>query len=373
MLIALILITFLLIMYLGILVFMRSPKFGRLPRGESLARILRSPNQKQGKFENLHPTPDLTEGANFFTVLRDVLFAKSKRSRPAAKVPSAKTDLLHLNRDADILVWFGHSSYFMQVDGKTMLIDPVFCGSASPIPATTRSFEGSDIYTVRDLPPIDVLIISHDHWDHLDYQTIRSLKPQVSQVVCSLGVAEHLMRWGYDQQQIAEKDWYEEITLDAGFKLTLVPARHFSGRGFTRNHSLWTSFVLQTPTLKIYLGGDSGYDTHFAEIGKSFGPFDLAILECGQYNAYWRYIHMMPEETIQAAIDLGAKRLLPVHWAKFALGLHSWDEPIIRARSAALGKPLTLLHPMIGESVNLKGPNQFHAWWESLAAQRPAP
>jgi L-ascorbate metabolism protein UlaG (beta-lactamase superfamily) len=359
-----------LLILLWVFLFLRGPRFGRLPRGASLARIYRSPHQNLGKFENLHVTPDLTEGANFFTVLRDVLFAKSKRSRPGARLPSIKTDLLHLDPGASVLVWFGHSSYFIQVDGKRFLVDPDFSGSASPIPATTRSFAGSDIYSTRDIPEIDFLLLSHDHWDHLDYQTIKSLKPKVKQVICSLGVSDHLTRWGYDPQRIAEKDWYQETTLDAGFQLSILPARHFSGRGFKRNRSLWVSFVLQTPTLRIYLGGDSGYDTHFAEIGKSHGPFDLAILECGQYNAYWRYIHMMPEETVQAAIDLGAKQLLPVHWAKFALGLHSWDEPILRARSAALGKPILLLHPMIGESVNLRGPNQFSAWWENLTSQQ---
>jgi len=260
-------------------------------------------------------------------------------------------------------VWFGHSSYYLQIDGKKMLIDPVMSGSASPVSFTTRSFVGGDVYTTDDIPAIDYLFITHDHWDHLDYQTVTKLKSKVGKVITGLGTGAHLEAWGYSPSDIIEKDWNEEVVLDSGFIVTTAPARHFSGRGLKRNKSLWTSFIVKTPTLKIFIGGDSGYDTHYKTIGENHGPFDLAILECGQYNAYWKYIHMMPEETVQAALDLNAKRLFPVHWGKFSLALHDWDEPIIKVVEESIKKNLPLVHPMIGEPVYLNDSLEYKKWW----------
>jgi L-ascorbate metabolism protein UlaG (beta-lactamase superfamily) len=294
------------------------------------------------------------------------LFNKNKRSRPPVTLPSKKADLHKLDRGKDILVWFGHSSYFMQVDGKRMLVDPVFSGNASPFKFTTKSYPGSDVYTPDDIPEIDYLFISHDHWDHLDHATILKLKPKIRKIITGLGTGAHLEHWGFEKNIIIEKDWYEEIVLDQGFVVNTAPARHFSGRAFKREQSLWMSFVLQTPTMKIYIGGDSGYDTHFAEIGKRFGPFDLAILECGQYNKSWKYIHMMPEELLQAGQDLKAKAILPVHWGKFTLSLHSWDEPITRVTTEAKKWNFPVVHPMIGEEVDLKDPVNSSAWWENI-------
>jgi L-ascorbate metabolism protein UlaG (beta-lactamase superfamily) len=179
-----------------------------------------------------------------------------------------------------------------------------------------------------------------------------------------LGTAAHLERWGFDASIIAEHDWNEKIDLGQGFTAIVLPARHFSGRAFTRNQNLWISLALKTPAMHLYLGGDSGYDTHFAEIGEKYGPFDLAILECGQYNNYWKYIHMMPEEVIQAGIDLRAQKILPVHWAKFRLGLHPWDEPIRRVVAEGRKKNMPVLHPMIGEKMQLKEMQSFSNWWE---------
>ena len=161
-----------------------------------------------------------------------------------------------------------------------------------------------------DLPEIDFLFISHDHWDHLDYKTISKLQRKVNKVITGLGTGAHFEHWGYDKNKIFEGDWYDEISLGDGFLVYTTPARHFAGRTLKRNRSIWTSFVLKTPSKKLYLGGDSGFDTHFKEIGNKYGPFDLAILECGQYNPYWKYIHMMPEETVQAAIDLRDKKCI---------------------------------------------------------------
>ena len=348
------------------ILFINGAAFGARPSGESFKKIQQSPHSRDGQFQNLNQTPSFTEGAGFFSVLKKFLFEKSKQNIPPASLPSKKTDLLHLDQDKNILVWFGHSSYFMQINGKKILVDPVFSGNASPLRFTTKSFKGSDVYTVSDLPDIDYLFISHDHWDHLDYKTILLLKPKVNKIITGLGVAAHLEFWGLDKNNIVEMDWNEQIILDEGFSVNAVTARHFSGRGLKRNGSIWTSFVFTTPGKRIFIGGDSGYDSHFVEIGKLYGPFDLAILENGQYNKNWKYIHMMPEETVQAAIDLQAKKLLPVHWAKFSLSVHAWDEPIIRVKKEAALKNLILLHPMIGEVVDLDADQIFSAWWEGI-------
>jgi len=274
---------------------------------------------------------------------------------------------LKLDSNIDVLVWFGHSSYFIQIDGKKILVDPVLSGSASPLSFTTKAFKGSDPYKADDIPEIDYLFITHDHWDHLDYDTIIKLKPKIKKVICPLGLGENLEYWGYNPTIIIEKDWNEKIILDSSFTAYTVPARHFSGRSFQRNKSLWTAFVLHTPTFKFYIGGDGGYDTHFAEIGKTFGEFDLAILENGQYNDKWKYIHMKPEEVLQAAKDLKAKRLLPVHSSKFALALHPWNEPLKRITAANKQINLPLLTPIIGEQVKLKDSIQFFPeWWEGI-------
>jgi len=346
--------------------FLKEPQFGRMPSGARLERIKKSPNFRDGQFQNLSVTPDLAEGVSYFTVLKEFIFDKSKRIKPETTIPSVKSDLLHLKPEEDILVWFGHSSYFLQVDGKTMLVDPVFSGAASPVSFTTPSYAGSDVYAVEDFPAIDYLFISHDHWDHLDYKTILKLKSKVKKVITGLGTGEHLETWGYNPDQIEERDWNESVDLGNGFIANVTPGRHFSGRGLSRNRALWVSFALQTPTKKLFIGGDSGYDTHFKAIGDKFGPFDLVILECGQYNKNWKYIHMMPEEVAQAAEDLKAKKLMPVHWAKFSLAQHDWDDSIIRVTKAAKLKNLPLVTPVIGEVVNLNEDKSYPAWWEKV-------
>ena len=349
-----------------VLFYVRLPIFGRLPTGARLQRIQNSPNYKDGAFQNIHHTPALTEGATYSGVMKEFFFKKSKNGTPIDIIPSQSTDLHHLDPAKNILVWFGHSSYFMQIDGKTFLVDPVFSGSASPFSWNTKSFGGANTYSVEDMPNIDYLILTHDHYDHLDYKTVVKLRPKVSKVITSLGVGEHLQRWGFDDSKVIEKNWHEEEQLADGFTINTTPGRHFAGRAFKRNGSLWQSFVLTTPSLRIFIGGDSGYDTHFKEIGEKFGPFDLVMLECGQYNKSWRYIHMMPEEVVQAARDLKAKVLLPVHWAKFKLSLHAWDEPIIRVTTAAKEKNMPIITPMIGQAVDLNEPGTFPRWWDSL-------
>lgn len=352
---------------LAVVMFMQSPKFGNLPSGERQARILQSPNFRNGEFQNLNHTPQFADGVNMLDVLRTFFFGDKVQKMPVGKIPTKKTDLKHLPPQSNLLVWFGHSSYFMQIDGKKMLIDPVCSGAASPVSFTTRSFAGSDVYTADDFPEIDYLFLSHDHWDHLDYATVLALKAKTKKIICGLGVGAHLQRWGFDMRRVEERDWNEAVALDSGFVVHTAPARHFSGRGFTRNKSLWMSFVLKTPTMKLYLGGDSGYDTHFAAIGAAHGPFDLAILECGQYDDAWPYIHMHPHQIPQAAHDLKAKRLMPVHWAKFALANHNWKASIERVSAEAAKQAMPLVTPMIGEAVSLDTmPSTWQPWWKTV-------
>ncbi len=347
-----------------IFVFLQQAKFGKTPSGERLTRVQNSPHYKDGKFQNQSLTPQLTGEKGYIGVMYNFLFGDHKRVTPIDEIPSVKTDLLGLDRNTDILVWFGHSSYFIQIDGKRILVDPVFSGSASPVSFTTKAFKGTDLYKVDDIPDIDYLFISHDHWDHLDYETVTGLKPRIGKVICSLGVGEHFEYWGFDTSKIVELDWDEDTVLDSGFTVYCLPARHFSGRSLSPKQSLWSSFLLQTPTFKIYIGGDSGYDSHFAAIGKRFEDIDLAILENGQYGEGWKYIHMTPEQVLKAPKDLNASRLLPVHSSKFALSTHPWDEPLKRISEANQNNEQNLITPMIGEIVYLKDTTQtFHQWW----------
>ncbi len=346
---------------------LQQTKFGKLPSGERLERIQRSSNYRDGSFQNQSFTPVISEGVSYASVGKEMLLNKKVRVTPVDPLPSVKTNLHNLDITQDILVWFGHSSYFLQLDGKRILVDPVFSGYASPFKFSVKAFKGSNIYSPEDIPEIDYLFISHDHWDHLDYETICALKPKIGKVVCGLGVGEVFEYWGFDTDRIIETDWHDVTELDIGFKVNTLPARHFSGRGFKRNQTLWASFLFHTPSMKLFLGGDGGYDNHFAEIGKKFGPIDLAILENGQYDKNWKNIHLLPNDLIMAFRDLNATRLLSVHSSKFALGNHPWDEPLIKASASCKELNIPLLTPMIGELVNLKDPTQkFSEWWKGI-------
>ena len=350
-----------------VFLFMQQSKFGKTPKGERLELIKKSLYHDGKKFSNINHTPELTEGVRYTTIMKEFFFVKNPNVKPKDKLPSKKTNLHQLNINENVLVWFGHSSYFMQIDGKRILVDPVLSGAASPVRFTTKSFDGSDVYSTDDIPEIDYLFLTHDHWDHLDHDTIMKLKPKLKKIITSLGVGQHLEHWGFATNSFIETQWHDETALDQGFKVITTTARHFSGRGFKRAQALWSSFVFITPTQKIFIGGDSGYDNHFEAIGNQYGPFDLVILECGQYNNYWKYIHSMPEETAQIAVELKAKKLLPVHWAKFALSMHDWDEPIKRVSIASAEKKMPLLTPMIGEAVYWQDDAvQQIAWWRNL-------
>lgn len=347
----------------GTLIFLNTERFGKHPSGERLLKIEQSSNYKDGSFQNLNHTPMLTEGVGYIKIMYEFLFS-SKPKEPSVKIPSAKTDLKALKANENVLIWMGHSSYFIQLDGKKILVDPVLSGNASPLSFTTKAYAGTDIYTTDDIPEIDYLFLSHDHWDHMDYKTLKKLKSKIKNVITGLGNGAHLEAWGFNSEIILEGDWFDSFKFEKEFEIHITPARHFSGRGFKRAKTLWASFVLKSPNATIYIGGDSGYDTHFKDIGNKFGPFDLAILENGQYDKKWKYIHMLPGEQIIAATDLNSKAILPVHSGKFTLSNHDWNEPFVNIADEENRKAFKILLPMIGEKVNLNDRlQQFKPWW----------
>ncbi|GAB0156505.1 MBL fold metallo-hydrolase [Chryseobacterium sp. Alg-005] len=340
--------------------------FGAEPKGERLLRMKQSGLYRDKQFQNLSPTPSIAEGYSMSKVIYDFFFAeKDPLLKPLKSIPSVHSDLKKLSREQDVFIWLGHSSYYIQTDGISFLIDPVLSSYGSPFKFFNKAFSGSDIFKPEDIPNLDYLVITHDHFDHLDYPTVKAIRDRVGKVILPLGVGAHLERWGYAPEQLIEEEWGTSVGLKNNSKIIYTPARHFSGRKIKRNGTLWTSYVLETPTKKIFLGGDSGYDTHFKMIGETYGPFDYAIIENGQYNEAWKYIHALPEDVIQASIDVNAKNIIPVHSSKFALALHPWNEPLKKVTELGKGKNLNILTPMIGEIVDLNNSdNHFTAWWE---------
>ncbi|PWN72020.1 MBL fold metallo-hydrolase [Chryseobacterium phosphatilyticum] len=340
--------------------------FGATPKGKRLNRIRQSKLYRDKKFQNISHTPSIAEGYKMSKVTYDFFLGKKDPLlKPLKAIPSMHTHLKSIDKNTDVFIWLGHSSYYLQTDGVSFLIDPVLSSYGSPFKYFNKAFEGSDIFKPEDLPDLDYLIITHDHFDHLDYPTVKSIKNRTGKVIVPLGVGAHFERWGYSEDQLIEEEWGANIELKNQINITFTPARHFSGRRLKQNDTLWTSYVLETPTKKMFLGGDSGYDSHFKMIGDEYGPFDYAILENGQYGEAWRYIHTLPEDVIQASVDLKAKTVLPVHSSKFALALHPWNEPLQKVTSLGKKRGLHILTPMIGQVVNLNhSDQQFDIWWE---------
>lgn len=345
---------------LGGYAFLHLPRFGRLPQGKRLERILSSPNYRDGAFRN-RPTayvppsrPDDGRGG-----VQNALFRKNElRLVPASgEVPVVKSDLHNLDRTRDLLVWFGHSSWLLQLGGVRILVDPVF-HAASPISFLMgEPFPGTDIYKPDDIPDIDVLIITHDHWDHLDCATVTAMRGRIGKVVCPLGVGEHFKYWGFPPDSLVELDWDDSTTVSCAEERSMsfccLPTHHFSGRGFTRNQSLWASFLVSVASRQVYFGGDGGYDERFRQIGERFPGIDLAILENGQYNVRWQRVHTMPDELAMAMRELGAKRYATGHHGKFCISTHPWDEPFANEKAAAAEAGVELTTPRIGEIVNI--------------------
>ena len=322
------------------------PAFGTW-RHRSKERIQASPNYRDGMFQNQEPTPQFTgDSASTRSTLWRFLTNKDTLRVPQEPIPAIKTDLKNLPTDTDWLVWFGHSSYLFCLDGKRYLVDPVL-KPEWPATMMMKPFPGTDIYRPDDLPDIDVLIITHEHWDHMDYATLRDIRNRVTHVVCPLGIADYLRYWHYTDDQIIEMDWYEKAN-----GITCLPSRHFSNRLLgKRNQTLWASFMVEAGDRKVYIGGDGGYDQRFAQIHERFGAVDLAILENGQYNDNWKYIHTTPEDLEKVILDLQAKQVFTVHPDKYSLAMHPWYEPDSVAKNIAAKHNIRLMDAPIGSIV----------------------
>ena len=349
----------------GARLFLRQPPFGAMM--EDIPAFSNSFHYRDGEFYNRLPTPILSDGGSFAGALIRSLFAKKDRPVPPCPLPSVHVELASLEKSRDMVIWFGHSSFLVQMGGTRFLIDPVFSPYAAPVSFSTRAFPGATPYAAADMPYIDFILISHDHWDHLDYPTIMELKPKVGHIICPLGVGTHFRRWGFAGDAIHEADWGGTLEPGKNLRVHVTEARHYSGRSLTRNKTLWSGFLLETGQKKLFYSGDGGYGPHFSELGKAFGGVDVALLDCGQYNERWRYIHMTPEEAAQAAEDLGARALLPAHVGKFSLARHAWDEPFRRIVAASRNRTFHLLTPRIGEPVDMaEGFPSFSRWWEAV-------
>ena len=347
----LIIILAVLLLITAVVAVLNHPCFGRRMGKERKARIEASPNWRNGQFQNQIPTPQLTGNTNWFSAMRKMM--KGENRVPKEPIRAVKTDLKSLPTNRDWLVWFGHSSYLFQLGGKRFLVDPLL-KMEFPVSVMLHPFKGTDIYSPDDMPEIDYLIITHEHWDHLDYATLRDLRGKVRHAVCPLGVAEYLEYWKYDKNIITEMDWHETLNFQLStfnLAITCLPTRHFSNRMFKRDQTLWASFMVEVGERKVYVGGDGGYDDRFKQIREQFGQVDLAMMENGQYNENWAKIHLMPADLEQAILDLQAKQMFTVHHDKFSLAPHAWTEPDSVAQALAERDSIRLLDQAIGTVV----------------------
>ncbi len=290
---------------------------------------------------------------------------------PDKNVDVEKIDPKTLGNHPDSLTritWLGHSSFLIEISGKKILIDPIFSQYAAPHPLLGRArFNREMPIAISDFSEVDAVIISHDHYDHLDYPSIKELKDKVSHFYVPLGVGNHLRKWKISGDKISEMDWWQETMFD-DLKIVFTPSRHMSGRGLTdQSATLWGSWILQSESANIYFSGDGGYGEHFKEIGEKYGPFDVGLMECGQYNEQWKDVHMMPEESVVAAQDVKARLIMPIHWGAFALATHSWTDPVERIVAAAQKMNVPVTTPRIGEQIELVQPLEriYPNWWSN--------
>lgn len=347
---------------ISLIIFMNTaPQIGQKPTGDDLIRISQSPNYKDGEFINLIETK-MGSFKEMLSTLPD--FISLKNGAPKKPLPVKFGENKKVNTDTSCFVtWYGHSAFLIEIEGKRILIDPMLSESSSPVGFMTKRFAYEKPIPIDELTDIDAIIISHDHYDHLDYKTIVKLSEHVGQFYTALGVGSHLKHWGINADKITELDWWQSAQFK-DIEIVACPARHFSGRGLTdRNATEWASWTILGKKQKLYFSGDGGYGPHFKEIGKKYGPFDFAMLECGQYNEAWSAIHMMPEQSVQAGMDLTAKVIMPIHWGAFQLSIHEWTDPIKRFKAASKLQHQEMVHPYIGERFQLNLDYPKEEWW----------
>jgi L-ascorbate metabolism protein UlaG (beta-lactamase superfamily) len=320
--------------------------------GRSTAeRWIQSANYKRRVFVNQIVTPMDMRTKDMLHMIRETMRRGTLR-RPAHEPPTEQVDLKSfLAAGKPRLVWLGHSTVLIRINNKTLLLDPIFSKRASPFQFLgPRRFSTLPL-SVEQLPDIDAVLVSHDHYDHLDFESIKKLRGKTTKFFVPLGVGAHLQRWGIAAEKIVELDWWDTADFDE-LTFACTPARHFSGRRLNdRFKTLWCSWVVHAPDAKLFYSGDTGYGPHFKQIGKKYGPFDLTLMECGQYDKLWPNIHMLPEQTFTAHQDLRGKRLMPIHWGAFTLALHAWFDSVDRVRKAALPYHTEITTPKIGEIV----------------------
>ena len=312
---------------------------------------------KTERFHNLYPIqiPKMTVRQSLYAIHE--IFYKSSHKNPMRKMPQIKPDLTSFEKSSDTLkfIWFGHSTILLNLDGMKILCDPMFSTYASPIIGTVKRFQ-PPVLTLEELPSIDVIVISHDHYDHLDKKSIQFFKHKETRFLVPLGIQQYLTHWGIAAHKIVELDWHESYTMGS-VNFTATPAHHFSGRGlFGHNKTLWASWVIEGKNEKLFFSGDSAYSPHFKEIGSLYGPFDVAFMENGQYDKRWLYAHMMPEQTIQAIKDIQAKFFVPIHWSMFRLSAHHWLDPMIQSLKITVEQKVAMLNPFLGEIMCLHLP-----------------
>ncbi|MCT4666223.1 MAG: MBL fold metallo-hydrolase [Flavobacteriales bacterium] len=348
------------------------PDFGGDISEERKKRYQNSSQFKEGVFKNVIKAPkDLNFGETiqmayyFFTT-------KTNNPRPNTDLEVQKLDSASVaNYQGDArLFWYGHSSFLLQIQGLNIFLDPMLGEVPAPLPFLSgKRFNKYHPLDLEKIEQMDAVIISHDHYDHLDYKSILKIKEKVKMFFVPYGVGVHLEKWGIPSEKIKEMDWWEETNFK-GLKLVCTPAQHFSGRKMNnRMSTLWSSWVIQNKEEKIFFSGDSGYGDHFKEIGEKYGPFDIALMECGQYDKKWADIHMMPEETALAGVDVRAKKMMPIHWAGFKLALHEWTDPIKRVKTKAKELNLPMISPEIGAEILVKDSTDHlkeNHWWETI-------
>jgi L-ascorbate metabolism protein UlaG (beta-lactamase superfamily) len=309
---------------------------------------------------------------NFKSIV-NFFFTERKNDKPKESMPEIKPNLEEFLKPSKDLksIWFGHSSFLLNMDRKIVLVDPVFSENAAPVSFAVKRFQ-APVLKLEELPEVDYILISHDHYDHLDMDSIKFFKNKKAKFITPLGVGSHIEGWGIDKSRIVEKDWWQEAEFE-GVKFIATPAQHFSGRGlFDRNCTQWASWVLQSENHNIYFSGDTGYDTHFKDIGEKYGPFDVAFIESGQYNKKWEEVHMLPEQAAQAYIDLKAKKYFPVHWGMFVLSVHTWFDPMEQLFRISKEKDINLVVPKIGQIVNFSEDFTNDLWWKtSMTFEEP--